>query len=64
MKDPTFRLMGSEKVWDRGAALISRLQTSEKELLAEEGNVAGLAQRNRELIRQPRAQGKFPAEEV
>ena len=26
---PTFRLMGSEKVWDRGAALTSWLQTFE-----------------------------------
>ena len=26
--DPTFRLIGSEKNWDRGAALTSRLQTS------------------------------------
>ena len=28
-QDPTFRLIGSEKVWDRGAALTSRLQTFE-----------------------------------
>ena len=49
-QDPTFRLMGSEKVWDRGAALTSRLQTFETELLAEEGNFAGLARLNRELI--------------
>src|ERR1700674_5683555 len=26
-QDPTFRLIGSEKIWDRGAALTSRLQT-------------------------------------
>ena len=26
-QDPTFRLIGSEKTWDRGAALTSRLQT-------------------------------------
>ena len=26
-RDPTFRLIGSEKNWDRGAALPSRLQT-------------------------------------
>ena len=25
-QDPTFRLIGSEKIWDRGAALTSRLQ--------------------------------------
>ena len=28
-QDPTFRLIGSEKIWDRGAALTSRLQTFE-----------------------------------
>ena len=49
-QDPTFRLIGSEKIWDRGAALPSRLQTFETELLAEEGNFAGLARVNRELI--------------
>ena len=49
-RDPTFRLIGSEKNWDRGAALPSRLQTFETELLAEEENFAGLARVNRELI--------------
>ena len=49
-RDPTFRLIGSEKIWDRGAALPSRLQTFETELLAEEENFAGLARVNRELI--------------
>jgi hypothetical protein len=49
-QDPTFRLIGSEKVWDRGAALTSRLQTFETEMLAEEGNFASLARINRELI--------------
>jgi hypothetical protein len=33
-QDPTFRLIGSEKTWDRGAALTSRLQTFEAEMLA------------------------------
>jgi len=42
-QDPTFRLIGSEKTWDRGAALTSRLQTFETEMLAEEENFAGLA---------------------
>jgi len=42
--------MGSEKLWERGAALTSRLQSFETELLAEEGNLAGLATLNRELI--------------
>jgi len=49
-QDPTFRLIGSEKTWDRGAALTSRLQTFETEMLAEEENFAGLARINRELI--------------
>ena len=49
-QDPTFRPIGSEKVWDRGAALTSRVQTFETEMLAEEENFAGLARINRELI--------------
>jgi len=49
-QDPAFRLIGSEKIWDRGAALPSRLQTFETQLLAEERNFAGLARVNRELI--------------
>jgi len=48
--DPTFRLVGSEKIWERGAALTSRLQTFETEMLAEEENLAGLARLNRALI--------------
>jgi hypothetical protein len=48
--DPTFRLIGSERIWDRGAALTSRLQTFETEMLAEEENFAGLAELNRALI--------------
>ena len=34
-QDPTFRLIGSEKIWERGAALTSRLQSFETELLTE-----------------------------
>jgi Transposase DDE domain group 1 len=49
-QDPLFRLIGSEKIWDRGAALTSRLQTFETEMLAEEENFAGLARINCELI--------------
>src|ERR1039457_3694682 len=49
-QDPTFRLIGSEKTWDRGAALTSRLQTFETEMLAEEENFRSLACINRELI--------------
>src|SRR5437016_1174105 len=41
--DPTFRLVGSEKIWERGAALTSRLQTFETEMLAEEENFAAFA---------------------
>ena len=48
--DPTFRLIGSEKIWERGAALTSRLQSFETELLTQEENLAGLAAINRELI--------------
>ncbi len=48
--DPTLRLIGSEKVWDRGAALTSQLQSFETEMLAEEENLAGLTPINRELI--------------
>jgi hypothetical protein len=49
-QDPTFRLIGSEKTWDRGVALTSRLQTFETEMLAEEENITSLARINRELI--------------
>src|SRR6202162_3069989 len=55
--DPTFRLIGSEKVWDRGAARTSRLQTFEMEMLAEEETFAGLARLNRELIGKAEAVG-------
>jgi Transposase DDE domain group 1 len=48
--DPAFRLIGSEKIWDRGAALTSRLQTLETEMLAEDANCAGLGRLNRALI--------------
>jgi len=49
-QDPTFRLIGSDKIWERGAALTSRLQSFETELLTQEENLAGLAAINRELI--------------
>jgi Transposase DDE domain group 1 len=49
-QDPTFRLIGSEKIWERGAALTSRLQSFETELLTDEESFAGLATINRELI--------------
>lgn len=42
-QDQTFRLIGSEKTWDRGVALTSRLQTFETEMLVEEQNFTSLA---------------------
>ncbi len=47
---PAFRLIGSEKIWERGAALPSRLQSFETQILAEDGNFAGLARLNRGLV--------------
>jgi hypothetical protein len=55
-QDPTFRLIGSEKIWDRGAALTSRLQSFESEILAEDANFAGLASLSRALIAKAEAQ--------
>ena len=49
-QDPAFRLIGSEKVLERGAALTSRLQSFETELLTQPENLAGLARISRELI--------------
>ena len=49
-QDPTNRLTGSEKTWERGAALTSRLQTFETEMLAKVENFVGMARINRELI--------------
>jgi len=51
-QDPTFRLIGSRKIWERGAALTSRLQSFETEVLTQEENLAGLAALNRELVYQ------------
>ncbi len=48
--DPTFRLIGSEPLWERGAALTSRVHSFETELLTRDENLAGLAAINRELI--------------
>ena len=50
--DPTFRLIGSQKNWDRGGALTSRLQSFETGLLASEENLLGLMAVNRELVAQ------------
>src|SRR5438128_11318689 len=49
-QDPTFRLIGSEQIWDRGAALTSRVHSFETELLTQDKNLAGLAAINRELV--------------
>jgi hypothetical protein len=49
-QDPAFRLISSEKVLERGAALTSRLQSFETELLTQAENLAGLAALNRELV--------------
>ena len=49
-QDPTFRLIGSRKIWERGAALTSRLQSFETSLLTQADNLAGLAALSRELI--------------
>jgi len=35
--DPTFRLIGSEQIWERGAALTSRVHSFETELLTQGG---------------------------
>src|ERR1017187_1962877 len=49
-QDPTFRLIGSEKIWDRGAALPSRLHWFETEVLSQDENLAGLGRINRGLL--------------
>ncbi len=49
-QDPTFRLISSEQIWERGAALTSRVHSFETELLTQDANLAGLAAINRELI--------------
>ena len=49
-QDPTFRLIGSKKILERGAALTSRLQSFETGVLTREDNLAGLAALNRDLI--------------
>jgi hypothetical protein len=43
-------LIGSEKIWERGAALPSRLHWFETEVLTQSANLCGLATMNRELI--------------
>jgi len=48
--DPTFRVIGSPKRWDRGAALTSTLHWFETELLTREENLVGLMAVNREVL--------------
>jgi hypothetical protein len=48
--DPTFRLIGSENIRDRGAALPSRLHWFETQVLTQAANLSGLAAMSRELI--------------
>jgi hypothetical protein len=50
--DPTFRLIGSSKRWDRSAALTSTLHCFETELLTREENLVGLMAVDRGLIGQ------------
>ncbi len=49
-QDPTFRLIGPEKIWARGTALTSRLPSFETEVLAQQEDLVGLAAINRQLI--------------
>ena len=41
---PALRLIGSEKIWERGAALTSRLQSFETEVLAQDRTCWSIAQ--------------------
>ncbi|MGH9691303.1 MAG: IS1380 family transposase [Candidatus Acidiferrales bacterium] len=50
--DPTFRLISSQRIWDRGAALTSTLHWFETELLTKEENRIGLMALNRETLGQ------------
>src|ERR1035437_8907597 len=54
-QDPTFRLMGSARIWERGAALTSRVQSFEAQLVTQEENLSGLAAINRERTARPEA---------
>jgi hypothetical protein len=49
-QDPTFRLIGSAKIWERGAALPSRLHWFETEVLSQDENLEALSRINRELL--------------
>jgi hypothetical protein len=60
--NPTFRLMGSEKVWERGVALTSTLHWFETDLLARAANLTGFVMPNRELV--ARAEGVGMSQQV
>ena len=45
-QDPTFRLIGSEKIWESGAALPSRLHWFETEVLSQDGYLRRLKKGN------------------
>src|ERR1700737_2697073 len=53
--DPTFRLISSQRIWGRGAALTSTLHWFETELLTKEENLIGLMALNRETLGQAEA---------
>ena len=50
--DPTFRLVGSPTLWDRGGALTSTLHGFETERLTRAENLVGLMAVNREVLAQ------------
>ena len=50
--DPTFRLIGSPKIWDRGTALTSTLHWFETELLTQEEQLVGLRAVHRAVLAQ------------
>jgi hypothetical protein len=50
--DPTFRLISSQRIWDRGVALTSTCHWFETELLTKEENLIGLMALNRETVGQ------------
>ncbi len=50
--DPTFRLISSQRTWDRGAALTSTLHWFETVLLTKEENLIGLMALDRETLGQ------------
>jgi len=49
-QDLTFRLIGSAKIWERGAALPSRLHWFKTEVLSRDENLEGLSRINRKLL--------------